>query len=212
MEIWNKVDDLPGHGLFTEMPVCTRLDIDHLILLSTFRLPLIQELAVEFVDMKDNIIWEKQIAVNTNLSGLKLLHIMCRHVHANPYQILRPLRSLETLIISFPVAEWFASVLPLWAPVISGLKQSSSEGRSPVVICPMLQNLRIEGADLSMIPDLMPVLKDIVTLRAVYGSPLKSFTLFIKPGRIFKMIGSDGSFTMEETVLGEDAKVFKLDI
>jgi hypothetical protein len=85
-------------------------------LLSTFKLPRIHELAVEFTDLKDNMIWEKQIAVNTNLSGLKLLHMTGWHFHGNLDQILRPLRSLETLIISFPPdVECFGSLLPLWA-------------------------------------------------------------------------------------------------
>jgi hypothetical protein len=59
----------------------------------------------------------------------------------------------------------------------SGLNQSSEEGQILDVICPRLGRLHIEGVGITRQPDLMPVLKDIVTLRAMVGSPLKSFTL-----------------------------------
>ena len=173
-----KSDEIPGHGLFTEMPVCTRLNINDLILLSTFKLPHIQELAVEFRNLKCSTIWEKQIAVNANLSGLKLLHMRSQHFHGKLDQILRPCPLLETLIISSRLnADCLRSLLPLCADETSGLQQSSSEGRLPAILCPMLQRLQIEGAYSSEMPWLIPVLKDIAILRAVIGSPLKSFTL-----------------------------------
>ena len=76
-------DHIPVSHLFTEMPVCTRLDVNDLTLVSTFKLPHIHELAVEFGDLKCNMIWEKQIALNTSLSGLKLLHMKDWHFHGN---------------------------------------------------------------------------------------------------------------------------------
>ena len=211
-----RFSDIPGYGLFTEMPVCTRLVIDDLTLLSTFKLPHIHELAVEFTDLKSNMMWDKQITVNTNLSGLKLLHITGWNFHGKLDQILRPLQSLETLIISFlPDMECFGSLLPLWANGTSGMKQSSSEGHSPTTFCPMLRSLQIEGADPSEMPWLIPVLRWVVTLRAVCGSPLKNFTVYpwhFRSGSKFELIGSDGSFTMENSVLIECAYPFKLDI
>ena len=213
---WDEVEHTPDNGLFTEMPVCTRLVTDSLTLLSTFKLPRIHELAVEFRDLKSNMIWEKQIAVSTNLSGLKLLHMAGWHFHGNLDQILRPLQSLETLIISFsPDVECFGSLLPLCTNEASGLQQSSNEGRSPAFFCPMLQSLQIEGADPSRMPSLTPFLKAVVTLRAVYGFPLKSFTFstpHVESGNKFELIGSDGSFTMENSVLTEYARAFELDI
>jgi hypothetical protein len=209
-------DEIPDHGLFTEMPVCTKLDINDLTFLSTFKLPHIQELGVEFRDLKCNPIWEKQIAVNTNLSGLKLLHLKRWHFHGNLDQILRPLPLLNTLVLSFPPdMECFGSLLPLSANEASELKQSSSEGRSPVVFCPELQSLQIEGADPSEVPSLIPILKELVIGRALFGSPLKTFTF--SPfrnnyGSKFELIGSDGSFTMENCVLDAYCRGFELDI
>jgi hypothetical protein len=209
-------DDIPGHGLFTEMPVCTKLDINDLTFLSTFKLPHIHELGVEFGDLKCNTTWEKQIAVNTNLSGLKLLHLKRWHFHGNLDQILRPLPLLNTLVLSFPPdMECFGSLLPLSANEASELKQSSSEGRSPVVFCPELQSLQIEGADPSEVPSLIPILKELVIGRALFGSPLKTFTF--SPfrnnyGSKFELIGSDGSFTMENCVLDAYCRGFELDI
>jgi hypothetical protein len=59
----------------TEMPVCTRVDIDDPYLLATFKLPQIHELALNFSHPDLSTIWMKHIAVNVNLSGLNLLHI-----------------------------------------------------------------------------------------------------------------------------------------
>jgi hypothetical protein len=204
-------DYITGHRLFTEMPVCTRLYIDDLTLLSTFKLPRIRSLSVKFEGLKCNTIWKKQIAVNTNLSGLKLLHLRNWHVHGNLDQILSPLRSLKILALSFPPdMETFGSLLPLSANEASELKQSSSEGHSPVAFCPMLHSLKIEGTDPSKTPLLIPILQDIVILRALYGSPLKSFT-FNSPYSQVELIGSDGSFTMGNSVLVMDPWRFQLD-
>jgi hypothetical protein len=206
-------DYITGHSLFTEMPVCTRLDIDDLTLLSTFKLPRIRSLSVKFRGRKCNRIWKKQIAVNTNLSGLRLLHLRNWHVHGNLDQILRPLRSLKTLALSFPPdMETFGSLLPLSANEASELKQSSSEGHSPVTFCPMLQSLKIEGTDPSKTSSQIPILKDIVILRALYGSPLKSFTFTSPyPRHQVELIGSDGSFTMGNSVPVTVPWTFRLD-
>ena len=62
-------------------------------------------------------------------------------------------------------------------------------------------------------PELMPVLKDIVTLRATIGSPLRSFTIFNKPpdyaNQEWELIGQDGRFTIEEVF---PAQEFELDV
>jgi len=73
----HRFDPPPTPSLFTmtEMPLCTRVDIDDPHLLATFKLPQIHELALDFSRQDCNRIWEKHIAVNTNLSGLTLLHM-----------------------------------------------------------------------------------------------------------------------------------------
>ena len=75
-------------GLLTEMPVCTRLVVE-LPRLASLKLPQICELGVFICDERsydeeyygeepngeeNNSVWEEHIAVNSNLSGLKLLH------------------------------------------------------------------------------------------------------------------------------------------
>jgi hypothetical protein len=68
----------------------------------------------------------------------------------------------------------------------------------------------------------VPVLKDIVTLRAIIGSPLKSFTFYFQSTlgshtfdihahseQKWELIGADKSFIMEEVV---PAQGFRLDI
>ena len=59
----------------------------------------------------------------------------------------------------------------------------------------------------------LPVLKYIVTLRAIIGSPLNSFTFCFygrsKGQQKWQLIGMDKSFTMEKVV---PAELFELDI
>jgi hypothetical protein len=65
----------------------------------------------------------------------------------------------------------------------------------------VLASIQIEDVDLSERQELMAVLNDIVTLRAVVGSPLKSFTflgLYPELPKMFELIGKDGSFAMEQ--------------
>ena len=89
------------------------------------------------------------------------------------------------------------------------------------VVCPRLESLNTEGIDLARQAELMPILKNIVTLRAAIGSPLKSFTMYFdgcapdgsysfgKPPRKWQLIGRDNGFTVEEVV---PAERFRLDI
>ena len=94
----------------------------------------------------------------------------------------------------------------------SGLNQSSREGQIYKVLCPRLEILQIEGIHLTKEAELMPVLEDIVNLRAAIGSPLKSFTFYSdgygKPQK-WQLIGRDKSLMMEEVVPAEG---FRLDI
>jgi hypothetical protein len=198
----------------TEMPLCTRIDIDGPDLLATFKLPQVHELAFDFAGPDCSTIWEKKIAVNANLSGLTLLHMKKWPADGDLIPILGLLPLLEALIIS----TWlgvvsFRAFLPMGASATSGLKQTSGEGQALTLalLCPRLQSLRIEGQDPSVEPELISILKDIVTLRAECGSPLKEFTFSeFNLGSQFELIGANGSFTMERIVLV--AKKFKLHI
>jgi hypothetical protein len=206
----------PSLLIGTDMPVCTRIDIDGSDLLATFYLPQIHELAFDFAGPDCRTIWENRIAVNANLSGLTLLHMKEWPADGDLIPILRLLPLLEALIIS----SWlgvltFRAFLPMGVNGTSGLKQTSSEGQAFALLCPRLQSLRIEGQDPLLNPALISVLKGIVTLRAEFGSPLKDFTFsafWPKPGRLFKLVGTNGSFMMERIVLPDEAKEFELDI
>jgi len=100
----------------------------------------------------------------------------------------------------------------------SGLKGMNGEGQKFALLCPSLQNLQIEGQNPSAEPELIPLLKDIVIRRAELGSPFKDFTFSVflseqfKPGSLFKLAWTNGSFTMKKRVLPEGTKKFKLDI
>ena len=201
----SKLDHIPSQELSTEMPVCTRMDIGDPALLGTFKLPQIHELGLDFTVSECGMIWENQILVNSNLSGLKLLHMRGDRIGRDLVQILRPLPLLETLIISSQVD----------VDTFRALNQSCWEGQKLGIVCPLLQRVQVEDTEPSEPPDLTHVLKDVVTLRRVCGSPLKSFTVYTfspKPGRKFELIGMNGGFTMEETVLSEDTHRFELDI
>ena len=66
--------------------------------------------------------------------------------------------------------------------------------------------MQIQNVDLIRQPELMPVLQDIVTLRATIGSPLKSFTFYffsgyarqLRKSQKWELIGKDRSFVMED--------------
>ena len=200
----------------TQMPVCTRVDIEDPYLLATLKLPRIHELAIHFSGADFNTIWEKHIAVKANLSRLNLLHMRsCGGADLIP--ILRSLPSLEILIISAPIGvDSFRAFLPMDVIQASRLKRSSEEGQISAVLCPMLQSVRIEGTDhYSDDSMLIAFLKEIVTQRTMCGSPLKSFTFydpFYNPTSKYELIGSDGGSTMEKILLENDAEYFRLDI
>jgi len=207
---------LPSPSLFTEteMPVCTIVVIDDPYLLATFKLPQIHELALDFSHPECSTIWEKRIAVNANLSELNLLHLKCWPFDGDLIPILRSLPSLETLIISSRLGvDSFKAFLPMGAYGTSGLKQTSGEGQRSPLLCPRLQCLQIKGQSPSVEPELKPILKDIVTLRAECGSPLKDFTFStIPPSLRSNLIGRNGRFTMENIDLPEEAEESELDI
>jgi len=196
-------------GLLTEMPVCTRLVVE-LSRLATLKLPEICELSVCFDDDEPNEIWARQVAVNSNLPGLKLLHLHCGVLNfkwptrANIMRILRSLPALEILVIddayiTIPYVDFLKAFVPIDAQESTGLNQSSGEHQILKVPCPNLQSLHIEGTNIIEQPAFIPVLKDVVTLRAVFGSPLKSFTIY-RDRRKWELIGRDGGFTIEEGV------------
>ena len=201
-----KLNFIPNQKPFTEMPVCTRLCICDPGLLATFRLPQIHELGLDFSVLKCGVIWENQFSLNSNLSGLKLLHMRGGRIGRDLVQILQPLPLLETLIISSQVD----------VDTFRALYQSCGEGQKLGIVCPLLQRLQVEDTDGSERPELTPVFKDVVTLRKLCGSPLKSFAFYIfnftKPERKFELIGMDGGFAMEETILTEDTDQFELDM
>ena len=201
----SRLDYIPSQKPFTEMPVCTRMDISDPALLATFKLPQICELGLDFTVSECGMIWQTQILVNSNLSGLKLLHMRAGHIGRDLVQILQPLPLLETLIISSHVD----------VDTFMAMNQLSWEGQKLAIVCPLLQRLQVEDTDPSVTPELTLILEDVVTLRNICGSPLKSFTFYIfspKPGRKFELIGMEGGFTMEETILAEDADRFELDM
>ena len=207
----------PHKRMSTEigMPVCTRVDIDDSWMLAAFKLPQIRELASDFSHPYCSVIWDKQIAVNANLSGLNLLHMKNWPSSGDLIPILRSVPLLETLII----ATTWRSVDSLWAflPLDANgtSRQPSGDGKAFAVLCPRLWHLQIECEILSGQPDQAPFAEDIITLRAECGSPLKVFTVSEfsrKPGRKFELIERDGSFKMEMSVLADEAEKFQLDI
>ena len=99
-------------------------------------------------------------------------------------KILGLLPALETLVLEGqylvdPFVTCMEALTPMNAQETPGLNRSNWEGQISKVLCPRLETLQIEGISLTERPELMPVLKNIVTLRAVIGYPLKSFTFII---------------------------------
>jgi hypothetical protein len=201
-----------SEGLFTEMPVCTRMDVRDLSLLATFKLPLVCKLSVTFDHPESNLIWEKDITVNANLSGLRLLHVHDWHHEVNLIQILASVPVLESLIVGNGAkldVDFFRALVPNRTSGPNGVTQI------PIVLCPMLKSLQVEGVDPTEQSEMMHVLREVVMFRAVAGSPLKWFTFVVfqpQPGIEFEMIGEDGSLTMEQTLLDEGAEPFELAI
>jgi hypothetical protein len=216
-----KIDDghNPEQGLMTEMPVCIKLVVQ-LSRLATLKLPRISELGVCIDDEEANYIWESRIMVNANLSGLKLLHLWTYYGHPERHvidviKVLRSLPALGILVIDTKYlvdqyVNFFEAFVPMGAPGTSGLNQSSWEGEISGLLCPRLESLQIEGITLIKHPELMPVLKDIVTLHAIIGSPLNSITFYERdPEKKWELIGRDRGFIMEEVL---PAQKFRLDI
>jgi hypothetical protein len=201
--------------LFTEMPVCTRLDVRDLSLLATFKIPLVCELGVAFGNPESNLIWDRGIAVNTNLSRLRLLHVHYWDDEVDLIQVLRSVPVLVTLILGNGDdlnVDFFKAFIPNQT---SGPRQSNSGTQTPTVLCPMLESLWVEGIDPTEQSELMRVLREVAMSRAVVGSPLKGFTFVVfwpQPGRKLELVGWDGSFTKEKTFLHKNAKPFKLEI
>ena len=198
----------------THMPVCTILNVDDLTLLATLKLPQICELGVSFVHPEFNMIWETHIAVNANLSGLELLHVYGWYQQADLIQALRCLPVLKILILangSDVDVAFLGEFVRMYPNETAGLVQSHDEGRISPILCPMLRSLLIEGCDPTKRVELIPVLKQIVTLRAVCWSPLKRFTLSaIQFGRKFELIGSQGGLVVDMGSLDEYAAPFRL--
>jgi len=207
--------DKPRQDRLTEMPVCTRL-VMSLSRLATLKLPQVRELEVLADDGEEpDYLWEKYVAVNTQLSGLKLLSLSTTDggTYFNDVpKILGSLPALETLVLHYrhlvePYVTFFEAFIPMNA---QGASEPIWEDQIPEVLCPRLESLQIEYISPTDQPELMPVLKNIVTLRAIIGSPLKSFTFYDDyPDKKWELIGRDGCFTMEEVV---PAQGFKLDI
>jgi hypothetical protein len=168
------IDPLP----FTEMPVCTRLDIEDTEVLATFKLPLLCELGVTFDYLESNLTWEEEITVNVNLSGLRLLHIHGWHLFVNLIQILRSVPVLDTLIVGNGAkldVDFFRALVP---NKTSRWRESCGVTQFPTVLCPILNRLQVEGIDPTKKSGLMHVLRGVVRLRAVAGSPLQGLTLW----------------------------------
>ena len=209
--------DEPSQDRLTEMPLCTRL-VTSLSRLATLKLPQVRELEVIVGEGEPDYLWEKHIAVNAKLSGLKLLSLSTTEYGGSSFidvtKILESLPALETLVLNSvhlvdPYITFFEAFIPMNA---QGISELIWEGRIPKVLCPRLGSLQIEGIRISDQPKLMPVLEDIVTLRAIIGSPLKSFTFYhwnSYPKEKWELIGRDGRFVMEEVIPAEG---FQLDI
>ena len=199
----------------TQMPVCTRLDVEDLTLLATLKLPQICELGVSLDHPEFNMIWEKHIAVNVNLSGLELLHVYGWYQQADLIQVFQCLPVLKSLVVgnaSGLHAGFFREFIPMHQNWLSTLGTTHCEGRISL-LCPMLKSLLIEGFDPTEKRELIPVLKEVVILRAVCGYPLERFAFSaIEFGRKCELIGSQGGFMTEIVSLDEDAKPFELDI
>jgi len=213
--LWRESPEL-SQGQITQMPVCTRLDVNDLTLLATFKLPRICELGVSLDHPEFNMIWAKIMVVNSNLSGLQLLHVHGWHQWADLFQVLRCLPVLETLILgSGPIldAAFFGEFVLMDLNETSAPVQSRDVGRASAVLCPMLTSLCIEGLDPTERRELIPILKEVVIIRAVGGSPLKTFTLYHSMyGRKWELIGSNGTFVVKRVKLKRVVKSFKLDI
>ena len=202
----------------TEMPVCTVLDVEDLTLFATLNLPQICELGVCFDRPDSNLIWEEHIVKNAKLSGLELLHVHRWEPRSvDLVQILRSLPVLKKLIVGVGNGHdldvtFFRAFIPVNSRRASRFKHTGDEGHTLQILCPMLKSLLIEGVDPSVQPGLL-MLKEVVTLRAVGGCPLKNlkFSQFYPgPGREFKLINRDRSFSMKIVKLLHGDRPFEI--
>jgi len=203
-----------SQGRVTHMPICTKLDVDDLTLLATFKLPQIRELGASFDHPEFKMIWETCIAVNVNLSGLELLHVHGSYQQADLIQVLRCLPVLKSLIIgngSDLGADFFGEFVRTPPNGTAAMMQSPNEGHVSGFLCPMLRSLLIEECDLTQRPELIPVFREVVVVRAWCGFPLERFTLFDFE-RETRLIGRQGSFVVKTIDLGWDVEIFRLDI
>ena len=137
----------PSQDQVTQMPVCTRLEVNNLSLLATLKLPRIYELGVSFVHPEFDMLWEKLIAVNANLSGLELLNAFGLYKMSNLIQALRSLPVLKSLILSNHSnidAAFFGEFLSMDPDENAVLMQSHDEGHMSPILCPMLSSMLIE--------------------------------------------------------------------
>ena len=136
--------------------------------------------------------------INTRIQALRCLPVLKRLILANGLRL---------------DADFFGEFIPMGATKTPVRKQSSDEGRKSVILCPALENFLVEEFDSTEQLGLVPVLKDVVTLRRVGGSPLKWFSLFdFTLRRKFELIGSHGRFMVKDVALERDAKPFRLEI
>ena len=141
-----------SQGQVTQLPVCTRLDVEDLTLLATFKLPQIGELGVSIAHPDFNMIWEKHIAVSANVSGLELLHVYGWNQQADLIQMLGCLPALKSLIVgngSDLKADFFGEFVPVHLNETAILMQPHNEGHLSAILCPMLRGLLIEGCNLT---------------------------------------------------------------
>ena len=144
----------PSQSHLIEMPFCTSLVLT-LSRLATLKLPRISKLSV-WIDHQDpNTIWEKRIAVNANLSGLRLLHVggWNSSTKMDVLQVLRFLPALETLVITRPRwvtlgVDFFRAFFPVDVQGPSGMDFTSGEAQLSTLFWPRLESLQIEGIDL----------------------------------------------------------------
>jgi hypothetical protein len=203
-----------GQRQLIEMPVCTRLIVT-LCSLATIKVPQIRELCIQFDHPEPNVIWEMHVAVNANLSGVRLMKVLDWAISPNIdlVKILRYLPALETLIIvwdplALPSVAFFRAFAAMGTQGTAGLNNEIEEEYLPAALCPKLESLQIEDVDPTKHVGLMDVLREIVTVRAMVRTPLRSFT-FMDSGRKWELIGMNGGFTVEEVI---PAQVFELDI
>ena len=206
----------PSEDQVTQMPVCTRLDVNDLPLLGTLKLPQICELGVLLDHPEFNMIWETHVAVNANLSGLEVLHVHGWHQQVDVIRVLRCLPALKSLILGNGWdldANFFGKFVPMSPNGTSRLKHSHDERQISAILCPMLRRFLVEDFDSTEQLELIPLLKEIVIQRSVPGSSLKKLALFdFELGSKFKLIWSYGDVVVKKVSLSRDTQPFSLDI